>query len=94
MGTKKELEVKLKSSFISNIIDGKQVMIDMDKDGFNGIVRSNATAAYIIDQLKSETTRDEILDKMAERYDAPRDVMGRDLDDILNRLQGIGALEE
>ena len=94
MGTKKELEVKLKSSFISNIIDGKQEMIDMDKDGFNGIVRSNATAAYIIDQLKSETTRDEILDKMAERYDAPRDVMGRDLDDILNRLQGIGALEE
>ena len=94
MGTKKELEVKLKSSFISNIIDGKQVMIDMDKGGFKGIVRSNSTAAYIIDQLKSETTRDEILDKMAERYDAPRDVMGRDLDDILNRLQGIGALEE
>lgn len=86
--------MKLKSSFISSEIDGKQVMIDIDKSGFSGIVRSNATAAFIIDQLKSETTRDEILDKMAERYDAPRDVMGRDLDDILKRLQGIGALEE
>ena len=36
----------------------------------------------------------DILDKMAERYDAPRDVMGRDLDEILTRLKGIGALEE
>ena len=75
-------------------IDGKQVMIDLDKGGFKGIVRSNATAAFIIDQLKTETTRDEILSKMAERYDAPRDVMGRDLDAVLTRLKGIGALEE
>lgn len=86
--------MKLKSSFISHEIDGKQVMIDLDKGGFKGIVRSNATAAFIIDQLKTETTRDEILSKMAERYDAPRDVMGRDLDAVLTRLKGIGALEE
>ena len=70
------------------------MMVDIDRGGFAGLVRSNATAAYIIDQLKSETSRDEILNKMAERYDAPRDVMGRDLDGILNRLKGIGALEE
>ena len=86
--------MKLKSSFISSEVDGKQVMVDIDRGGFTGLVRSNATAAYIIDQLKSETSRDEILNKMAERYDAPRDVMGRDLDGILNRLKGIGALEE
>ena len=86
--------MKLKSRFISSEVDGKQVMVDIDRGGFAGLVRSNATAAYIIDQLKSETSRDEILNKMAERYDAPRDVMGRDLDGILNRLKGIGALEE
>ena len=86
--------MKLKSSFITHDIDGKQVMIDIDRNGFSGMVRSNATAAYIVDQLKSETTRDEILDKMSERYEAPRDVMGRDLDDILAQLRKIGALEE
>lgn len=58
------------------------------------MVRSNSTAAYIVDQLRNETTRDEILDKMSERYVAPRDVMGRDLDDILAQLRKIGALEE
>ena len=86
--------MKLKSSFITHDIDGKQVMIDIDRNGFSGMVRSNATAAYIVDQLKNETSRDEILDKMSERYEAPRDVMGRDLDDILAQLRKIGALEE
>lgn len=86
--------MKLKSSFITHDIDGKQVMIDIDRNGFSGMVRSNATAAYIVDQLKNETSRDEILDKMSERYEAPRDVMGRDLDNILAQLRKIGALEE
>ena len=86
--------MKLKSSLITHDIGGKQVMIDIDRNGFGGMVRSNATAAFIVDQLKNETTREDILDKMAERYDAPRDVMGRDLDEILTRLKGIGALEE
>ena len=86
--------MKLKSSFITHDIDGKQVMIDIDRNGFSGMVRSNSTAAYIVDQLKNETSRDEILDKMSERYEAPRDVMGRDLDDILAQLRKIGALEE
>ena len=86
--------MKLKSSFITHDIDGKQVMIDIDRNGFSGMVRSNATAAYIVDQLKNETSRDEILDKMSERYEAPRGVMGRDLDDILAQLREIGALEE
>ena len=89
-----EREVKLKSSLIAHNIDGKQVMIDIDRNGFKGMVRSNATAAFIVDQLKTETTREEILNKMAERYDAPRDMMGRDLDEILAKLRQIGALEE
>lgn len=86
--------MKLKSSFITHDIDGKQVMIDIDRNGFSGMVRSNSTAAYIVDQLRNETTRDKILDKMSERYEAPRDVIGRDLDDILAQLRKIGALEE
>ena len=86
--------MKLKSSFITHDIDGKQVMIDIDRNRFSGMMRSNTPAAYIVDQLKNETSRDEILDKMSERYEAPRDVMGRDLDDILAQLRKIGALEE
>lgn len=47
--------MKLKDTFVTQEMDGEQVMVEAD-GGFAGMVRSNATAAFIIDQLKTETT--------------------------------------
>lgn len=58
-----------------------------------GMVRSNQTAAFIIDQLKTETTKDAILDAMEKKYDAPRAVMAEDVDMVLANLEKIGALD-
>ena len=57
------------------------------------LVRSNATAAFIIDQLKTETTKEAILDAMCKKYDAPRAVMAEDVDMVLANLKKIGALD-
>ena len=57
------------------------------------MVRSNATAAFIVDQLKTETTREAILDAMSKKYDAPRAVMAEDVDMVLAKLTKIGALD-
>ena len=87
--------MKLKDGFITHNIDGCQVMVDIRKDGFNGIVRSNSTAAYIVDQLAQGVTREELLDRMRERYeDVSEETMSKDLDHILEQLRGIHALEE
>ena len=53
--------MKLKDTFVTQEMDGEQVMVEAD-GGFAGMVRSNATAAFIIDQLKTETTKEAILD--------------------------------
>ena len=66
--------MKLKDTFVTQEMDGEQVMVEAD-GGFAGMVRSNATAAFIIDQLKTETTKEAILDAMCQKYDAPRSVM-------------------
>lgn len=73
-------------------MDGEQVMVEAD-GGFAGMVRSNATAAFIIDQLKTETTKEAILDAMCKKYDAPRAVMAEDVDMVLGNLKKIGALD-
>lgn len=80
--------MKLKDTFVTQEMDGEQVMV-----GFAGMVRSNATAAFIIDQLKTETTKEAILDAMCKKYDAPRAVMAEDVDMVLNNLKKIGALD-
>ena len=89
---KGRLNMKLKDTFVTQEMDGEQVMVEAD-GGFAGMVRSNATAAFIIDQLKTETTKEAILDAMCKKYDAPRAVMAEDVDMVLGNLKKIGALD-
>jgi methyltransferase-like protein len=61
---------------------------------FNGMVRSNKTAAFIIDMLKEETTKEKIVSAMLERYDADEAVISADVDKVIDALRGIGAIDE
>lgn len=85
--------MKLKENFITQEMDGEQIMVAAG-GGFAGMVRSNATAAFIVDCLKTGTTREAILDAMKRKYDAPREVMAADVDMVLGNLRRIGALDE
>ena len=85
--------MKLKDEFITYESDGEQLMVSCDSS-FTGLVRSNQTAAFIVDCLKTETTEQEIVDRMFERYDAPRDVLERDVARIIAQLRSIHALDE
>lgn len=50
--------MKLKNGFITHEIDGEQIMVATGKISFAGLVRSNKTAAFIVDSLKTETTKE------------------------------------
>lgn len=85
--------MKLKSTFITHNSGDEQLMISAGGD-FSGMVRSNSTAAEIIDLLKSETTREEIIATMADRYEVELSVLERDVDKVLASLRSIGAIDE
>ncbi|MBR0425886.1 MAG: PqqD family protein [Clostridia bacterium] len=86
--------MKLKSDFITQEIDGTQFLVAVGGESFNGIVKSNATAAFIVDCLKNDTTEQAITDAMCAEYDAPRDVIAGDVHSVIETLRGIGAIEE
>ena len=86
--------MKLKDSFLIQTIDDTQFMVPVGGKPFSGIVRSNRTAAFIVDALREETTEDKIVDAMCRRYDAPREIIAADVRGILDMLRGIHALEE
>ncbi len=69
-------------------------MVSAGKSTFSGFVRSNETAAFIVNQLKTETTEDKIIEAMLARYDAPRERISDDVKKILSTLRSIGALDE
>ena len=86
--------MKLKDAFVTQQIEDTQFLIAVGGEAFSGVVRSNKTAAYIVDLLGSEITRDEIVDAMCRKYDAPRAVIAADVDGVLEKLRSIHALEE
>ena len=86
--------MKLKQGFITHNMGGEQVMVGTGAVSFSGLVKSNETAAFIVDQLKKETSKEAFVDAMLKEYDAPRKVIERDVERILQTLRGINALEE
>ena len=63
-------------------------------DAFTGMLRSNQTAGFIIEQLKHETTEEEIAAALFAEYDAPEDVIKRDVHAVIEKLRSIGAIDE
>lgn len=84
--------MKLKDTFITYNAAGEHTMVAAE--GFSGIVRSNKTAAFIIEALKTATTPEQIVDAMAAKYDAPREVIEKDVEQVLEKLRSIGAVED
>lgn len=84
--------MKLKKGFVTHNSNGQQILVAAD-GSFNGIAKSNKTAAFIVDCLKEETTKEEIIDKMVRVYDAPRETIEKDVTKIIEQLNAIGAIE-
>ena len=85
--------MKLKDTFITHTANNEQILVDTSGK-FSGIVRNNKTAAFIVDCLKEETSVDSIVDKMVEEYDAPLEDIKKGVDDVLDTLRKVGALDE
>ena len=85
--------MKLKDTFITHMSNGEQILVDVSGQ-FSGLIRNNGSAAYIVDCLKSEITVDEIVNKMNEEYDAPKDVLEKAVNDVITKLKSAGAIDE
>ena len=83
----------LKDTIVSHITNGEQILVDVSSS-FSGLIRGNKTVAFIVDQLKSETTLDAIVDAMFEKYDAPKEVLRRDAQAVIDKLRSVGAIDE
>ena len=85
--------MKLKDTYITHDSDGEQILLDTSSS-FAGLIRNNKTAAFIVECLKEETTEEKIAEVMFEKYDAPKDVLAKDVSEVIEKLRKVGALDE
>lgn len=84
--------MKLNPKFLTHETKGEHITVSTTGTKFNGLIRSNSTAAFIVESLKTETTESEIVDKMLEKYDVDRDTAEKDVANIIGKLRSIGAV--
>lgn len=87
--------MKLKEGFITYDTGNDHIMVPTGAVGsFRGMVRSNRTAGFVVECLKEDITREALISRMEEKYDAPKEILEEDVDHVLNALRKIGALDE
>ena len=85
--------MKLKDTYITHDSDGEQILLDTSSS-FAGLIRNNKTAAFIVECLKEDITEENIVEAMFEKYDAPKEVLAKDVLDVIDKLRKVGALDE
>lgn len=86
--------MKLRKGFITHESNGEHITVTAGNTAFNGLVRSNKTAGFIVECLKENVTKEEIVQKMLDKYEACEETITKDVDMILARLQEIGAIDD
>ncbi|MBR7038240.1 MAG: PqqD family protein [Oscillospiraceae bacterium] len=86
--------MRLDPHFLTHTTQGEHYTVSTTGTRFNGMIRSNPTAALIIEALKEETTEDAIVGKILAQYDVDRETASRDVAHVLDQLRGIGVLVE
>lgn len=88
--------MRLKEGFVLHNIGEEYMAVATGEaaENFNGIVRSNETGAYVFELLQEEITEEAIVDAMCEKYDADRDVIAKDVANIVQKMREAGFLHE
>ena len=61
---------------------------------FSGLVRGNKTLGVILELLQSDTTEEEMIRKLTERFNVTEETASRDVKRVLSELRKIGAIDE
>lgn len=86
--------MKLKSSFITHEVANEHITVATANSQFAGLIRSNKTAAQIIELLKIDTTPENIARALCDEYEADFNTVLSDVIRIIDSLREIGAIDD
>lgn len=88
--------MRLNKEFLITKIGGESILVPVGAaaESFHGIVKLNETAAFIVEQLKQETTQGQIANAICAQYEVERAAAEGHVNTLLKQLRDIGAVEE
>ena len=86
--------MKLKDKFIVHNMGDEILLVSADDSLNRGFIRGNSTTAIIIEALSDEVSESDIVDRIEAEFDAPREVIAKDVRAVLAKLEQIGAIRD
>ena len=87
--------MRLKDELMLHKVSDETVVVPTGKLSieFQGIIRNNETAGFIMGLLKEERTEEELVDEILQVYDVDRETVSRDVHRIIMMLEEEGLLQ-
>lgn len=87
--------MKVKDGFVlRDVMDEHIVMpAGTQMKEFEGVIVLSTTAAYAWELLQKDITRSELIRTMMAEFDADEKTISQDVDELIDRLNGYGVLE-
>jgi len=87
--------MKLKDGFILHETEGEYILVATGEasENFNGYIRINESAAFLISRMMDGIERESLIEQMLEEYDVVRPRVEKDVDALIEKLSAIHALE-
>lgn len=88
--------MKLKNGVVLTAYGNEHIAVAAGEatKSFNGMIKMNGTAAFICEILKSDTTADDIVDALCEKYEVDRKTALKSVQNTLETLKKVGLLED
>ncbi len=88
--------MKLKNGMITDSSDGEFVAVATGEASriFNGLIKNNATANFLFEQLMSDTTEEKLVHSLLAKYDVSEETAKKDVHDFLKKIRKTGLLDE
>jgi hypothetical protein len=86
--------MKLLDIFESEEINNERVFVSLDSDRFNGLIRANHTAAFILECLKDDITEQDLIYNVCHKYGITLGKATEDVKGVLDELRSLSLLVE
>ena len=82
------ITMKTKKDFMLRKVGEQNVVVAFGEasKSFNGLIRLNDVGAFLWELLSADTTEEQLVDALLERYDTDRATVGKDVRAFINKL--------
>lgn len=89
------MAVKIKDGFMIRRVAGEYVVVPVGntEKTFHGMIQLNVTGAFLWEQCVKETTKEQVVQALTDKYEVERDIAQKDVERFLKRLDDAGILE-